>query len=97
MKAHNWVKHDGDGGHVGAYEYWECSVCGACAGVDVEPQPGRAFLADGSGLQLVDDCDMSGLLIDAYKRGIEKGKLEAPRTAADALSAWRAWLEKAPL
>jgi hypothetical protein len=79
VTKHKWVIEEVDGGTLGTNDFWKCSVCGAGGGPvwpllpagskPKPPAPGQAFLANGSGLELPDDCDTARAMIVAFKAG----------------------------
>ncbi len=74
MKPHTWVLEEVDGGPVGTADFWKCSSCGACGGLAWPTADGYKpkndkwiFLADGSGLELTEDCEESAALIADHR------------------------------
>ena len=64
MKEHTWITEEVDGGSVGCGDFWICSECQASGGpVFSERKPWAPFYADGSGLKLHDDCEISEMMI----------------------------------
>ena len=98
MMPHDWKVKEYDGGHVGWFSVYECAVCGATAGgmPELKQAPRGAFFANGSGLQLSDDCAVSKQLIEAFERGVAWGRRDAPKTAMEQIRQWREWLGKHP-
>jgi hypothetical protein len=86
VSKHTWVIYEGDGGHVGTYEVWKCSECGACDNRPMfgpdwatqtpdHPDYGKPspFYPNGSGLGLTMDCDESKRLVaEAVRTGFRK-------------------------
>lgn len=68
MKEHEWITEEVNGGHVGVDDFWVCKNCGASGGPVAfwRKSPGPSmhpFYADGSGLNLTNDCDESKEII----------------------------------
>ncbi len=71
---HSWEVAKFDGGMVGAWDMYICRVCGASANVlDFVFDPKNvqtefyAFLADGSGYILPDDCAVAKQLVLVHR------------------------------
>lgn len=63
MKRHNWIKEYIDAGHIDG-EFWICADCDASGGPTLyDPPKWKPFYANGSGLQLSDDCIVSKEMI----------------------------------
>jgi len=71
MKAHVWETEEVDGGHLGVEDFWICRQCGASGGpVGFGGSPAfPPFYADGSGLNLTDDCDESREMVARHLGG----------------------------
>lgn len=71
MTAHTWAIVEVDGGPMGIGEFWHCAACGAGGGSvwPTWPAPNRQFLANGSGLELPDDCDQAKAMVEAFRKG----------------------------
>lgn len=70
---HDWQTETVDSGHLGSNDFWHCPRCGAAGGPVFyekhgprEKGTGWIFYADGSGLQLTDDCVESASLINQH-------------------------------
>ena len=65
MKEHTWVKEAIDAPGIGPEDFWVCESCGASGGPVFPPHQKvrisnrQPFLADGTGLKLSIDCDVS--------------------------------------
>lgn len=78
---HVWLLLNGDAGHLGAYTYNECAVCGAQGGIALpwkkyQPWFCRYFFADRSFMDLpMEDCDVSLETVKAYKQAEKESNL----------------------
>ena len=71
MKKHTWVTEEVNGGHLGVDDFWICKECGASGGPVMWDRKGPSFdpfLADGSGLQVGDDCEKAKVLIEQRRK-----------------------------
>lgn len=70
MTEHVWETEDVDGGHLGVEDFYICRRCGASGGpVVFGPPPTLSpFYADGSQLEVSDDCDEAVKQITAHKK-----------------------------
>jgi hypothetical protein len=73
MKKHTWIVEFRDGGAAGGGEFWICSTCGASGGPCALTSNGYKekigswiFYADGTGLQLSEDCEISEIKISNH-------------------------------
>jgi hypothetical protein len=69
MKEHTWIIEYVDGGHVDG-DFWICKVCRASGGPSFGSQTTpiwKPFLADGTGLQLSEDCDIAEAQVETAK------------------------------
>ena len=72
MKAHVWIKEIIDTPGLGLNDFWKCEVCEAAGGpvLGNESKPKSThlpFLADGTGLKLSHDCEISKVQVDTAK------------------------------
>lgn len=65
---HHWFVEVIDSAHLGINTFWKCKNCDACAGLswgEIYPIM-NPFYADGTGLQLTNDCVESKMLIQKH-------------------------------
>jgi hypothetical protein len=63
MAEHTWIQEDCDGGYLGQYRAWLCTICGACGGIWKEPR--RPFIP-GPAHKVSEDCQEAQIEMRAY-------------------------------
>jgi hypothetical protein len=63
MSDHTWLQEEFDGGHMGTYESWRCTVCGCLGGLGRTPK--RPFIP-GPAREVSEDCQEAQAQVRAW-------------------------------